>query len=133
MMAAPAIDDAAGCLELMLELYRKFWAGEYGSDLFDFGRGYLRNQYPFSIATPDARVSEHLHAELLGYHPSWVGSYLDRLSALKLDDIRDMPRRYLSDGDLIIVVVGTRSHLEKALASLTFKPEIEVVPFDREP
>ncbi|MCC6806359.1 MAG: insulinase family protein [Deltaproteobacteria bacterium] len=132
MVAAPATGDTVGCIELMVELYKKFWNGDYPASLFEFGRSYLLNQFPFNVATPDARVSEYLHAELMGYGDNWVQSFPDRLGALKPDAIRQMPKRYLSDTDFIIVIVATHKELQNALANLSFSPEIKVLPVEAE-
>jgi zinc protease len=132
MSASPALNDTVPCLELMIELYKKLWAGDYPDSLFDFGRNYLRQQHPFSLATPDARASEYTHAELMGYPENWVESYPERLDALKAEEIKQVPKRYLSDTDLVIVVVTTHKELERALSTLSFSPEIKVISFDKE-
>jgi zinc protease len=133
MVSAPSTADTVPCIELMVDLYKKYWNGEYPESLFEFGRSYMSNQYPFSVATADARVSEYLHAELMGYPDNWVQSYPTRLAALRLADIKAMPKRYLSDTDFIIVIVASYKELKTALAGLSFTPEIKVLPIGSEP
>lgn len=132
MSAAPATGDSVPCLELMVELYKKFYSGGFPEELFDFGRSYLRNQYPFSVATADARVGEHVHAELMGYPDNWVESYPKRLDALKASEIAAMPKRYLSDTDFVVVMVATYAEVKAALANLSFAADIKVVPYDKD-
>lgn len=127
MVAAPATADTTGCIELMVELYKKFWNGAYPDSLFDFGRSYMGNQYPFSVATPDARIGEYVHAELMGYPDNWVQTFPQRLAALKVSAIRETPKRYLSDTDFIIVIVASYKDVKNALANLSFSPEIKVL------
>jgi zinc protease len=132
MSAAPSEADAAPCLALMVELYKRFVEGNYEDELFQFGRQYLLQQYPFAIATPDALLSEHMHGELVGLPPDAVETYPARLSALQVPAIRRIPQRYLSATDLVIVVVGTAAHLQKPLEQLPFVQGVTVLPFDTE-
>lgn len=130
MSAAPADSDTAACVQLMYELYGKFVRGEYPDELFQFARGYLRNQFPFAIATPDARLAEYLQAELLGLPRDSLETYVDRLNALPVDTMRHTPRRYLAESDLFIIVVGTKATLEPGLRKLPFVTSVDVLPFD---
>ncbi len=132
MFAAPAVGDTVGCLELMVELYKKLWAGDYPESLFEFGRTYLRQQHPFAVATPDARASEYTHAELLGRPEDWVETYPAKLDALRPLEIGQTPKRYLSDTDFVVVLVATHAELEHALKNLSFAPEIKVLPYDKD-
>ena len=132
LSSAPAEGDTAPCVQLMFDLYGKFVRGEYPNELFQFARGYLLNQFPFAIATPDARVAEHLNAELLNLPKDSVATYVDRLSHLSLNDVRLVPRRYLDEAGLFIVVVGTAATLEPQLRALPFINEVQVLPFDAE-
>ncbi len=132
MSAAPAEADAAPCLALMIELYKRFVAGDFSEDLFQFGRQYMLQQHPFAIATPDARLAEYVHAELVGLPQDSVETYPDRLGLLSVGAIRKIPGRYLSATDLIIVVVGTAAALQKPLSELPFSQGVTVIPFDRD-
>ena len=78
-------------------------------------------------------LREHVHAELMGYPENWVSTFLPRVGALKAADIRQMPKRYLSDSDFVIVIVASNKELKNALANLTFSPEIKVLPLAEEP
>lgn len=132
MSAAPSEADAAPCLALMVELYKRFVEGNYEDELFTFGREYMLQQYPFAIATPDALLSEQMHSELVGLPQDAVETYPARLSALVVPSIRRIPSRYLTPSDLVIVVVGTAAHLKKALEELPFVQGVTIFPFDKD-
>jgi predicted Zn-dependent peptidase len=132
LSAATAVTDTVPCLELMLSLYRKLIAGEYPDELFAFAQTYLLNQFPFSVATPDARLGEHLHAELIGLPPTAVTTYSTRLAALRAADVRGTPARHLTDR-LVICLLGTASALLAPLQKANLSDDITVIPYDEEP
>jgi zinc protease len=127
----PKAEDAAPCIELELEMLRELRERGVTPKELSWAKRYLVRSHAFAVDTPSKRVGLTLDTSLYDLPPGYYEEYLDRVSAVKLEDVNQALRARIPDQELLIVVVGTaenlRSSLEAKIPGLT---ATEVVPYD---
>jgi zinc protease len=128
----PKAEDAGPCIELELEMLRALREGGVTAEELGWAKRYLVRSHAFAVDTPSKRVGLALDASLYDLPPGYYEDYLDRVSAVKLEDVNRALAQRIPDQELLIVVVGTaenlRSSLEAKIPNLT---ATEVVPYDQ--
>lgn len=126
--AAAGIDDAAPCLQLMLELLEGLVARGLSSAELAATKRYLKNSHPFSLDTAAKRAGSRIEQALHGHLPP--KDYLERLEAASRDSVNDALGRRLSSRDVVITVLGSEGRLLEALEAREEPLEIEAFKRD---
>jgi len=133
MWTFPKADDAAACIELELELLSTLREHGVTKKELSWAKRYLMRSHAFAIDTASKRVGLALDQLLYDLPAGYYDDYLERLSAVTLDQVNAALTARLPDRDLLLVVVGTaadlRAPIEKVVPDLT---STEVVRFDAE-
>jgi predicted Zn-dependent peptidase len=92
----------------------------------DKARKYLRGSFAIEHQSPDAMADAM--AEIAFYHlpGDYYDTYLDRIDAVTVDDIKRVASRFPSDR-LVILVLGKAEEVKKDLESLG---PVTVLPLD---
>jgi|GEM_PF-4094038 len=132
MSAAPMNKDLPDCLHLMHTLFLKFFHGEFDDCVYDFGKQYLIKQYPFSLSTQDARLSEYVHAHLLGRDLKFVDTFESQVLALDASLMKQAVLTALDpDAMQLVVLCSVDKKLRQQIARLFPQDEIVVHSFDQ--
>ncbi len=113
--AAPAANDAAACLALMVKLIDDWRNDGLNADELEFCKAYLRRSYAFEVDTPKKRVQRKLHNMLLGFAPDYDAHYLERLAEVTLAGANDAVRRRIDPTALCIAAVASEEEQGSAL------------------
>ncbi len=133
MWTFPAATDAAACLALEIGLLEKFVADGVTASEAAFIKRYLARSQAFEVDTATKRMHQALDVELLGLPADYHSGYVERVTAVTLEEANASVKRRLDPEDLLVVVVGTAADLEASLrASLPGVTQVDVVPFDSE-
>lgn len=71
-----------------------------------FAKAYIIRRFPARFETQGSILGQIAHAVVYGLPDDYFVSYLDRLAAVTLDDIRRVAEKYLSRDGFKVVVVG---------------------------
>lgn len=132
LQAAPAQSYADQTLALMLDEYRRFVEEGLTDEEIEFARGYLIRSFPFSVETPGQRAGQLVRARLLGRPDDFVDTFVDRIRALKPDEVRAAVRRHLDPDDLLVVMVCTAPDLRDKVAALPGVAAVSLHPYTEE-
>lgn len=131
MWTFPAATDAAACIRLELELLERWVENGVTSAELSRAKKYLIKSHAFALDTASKRASLAIDQILYELPPGYQTGYLDRVSAITLDQVNAALRERISPKNLVITVVGTHKDLgasiREAIGDLT---DEEVVPFD---
>jgi zinc protease len=127
----PKASDAAPCIELELDLLKKWWDEGVTPKELAWAQRYLVRSHAFAVDTASKRVSQTLDEELYGLPPGYHTNYVDQVRAVTLEQINAAIRARITPDDLLVTVVGTASEIqapiERAIAGLA---STEIVPFE---
>src|SRR5262249_43170532 len=130
---APAAGDAPACLALELELLHAFREGGVTADELAFVKRYLVRSHAFDIDTARKRVHQKLEAELYALPPGYHERYVEHVQAVDLVSANAAVRARLSEGDMVIGVVGTHAQIRDAIAkAIPNLASVTAAPFDLE-
>jgi zinc protease len=133
MWCAPSAADAAACLALELELLTAWRDQGITAAELEFCQSYLRRSYAFEIDTPKKRVGQGLERALLDLPDDYHARFLERVSAVTLDEACAAARARIATDKLWVSLVGTESEIgEQVKAAVPDLAETIVLPFDYE-
>ena len=96
-----------------------------------WAKRYLVRSHAFAIDTPSKRAGLRLDANLYELPPGYYDDYLDRVSAITLEDVNRALQSRIPDRDLLVVVVGTADNLRAAVeAKIPDLTRTDVVQYD---
>lgn len=121
--AAAGVEDAAPCIQLMLELLEQLVARGISSSELRATKRYLHNSHPFSLDTAAKRAGSRLDQALHGHLPP--RDYLDRVAQATQQSVNAALTRRLSSRDVVMTVLGSRGPLLDALQAREEPLEIE--------
>ncbi|MCB0326866.1 MAG: insulinase family protein [Bdellovibrionales bacterium] len=128
----PKTQDTIEAVELSMKLFDQAVHGDLIEDqLLEFSKQYMLRSYPFKIDTPEKVLSRRISDRLLDRPEGYFESYVDRVSALSLEQMRDAAKAHLDPKHLIISILCTAKDLEGIENRLHIE-EKEVIPFDLE-
>ena len=131
MWTFPKSTDAAACVQLQLELLKKWIEDGVIDNELASAKNYLIRSHAFAVDTPSKRASLKLDTSLYGLPENYHSEYLQRVANVDTRRANEAIRKRISDRDLLITVVGTASDIEaplgRAIEDLT---SVEVLPFD---
>lgn len=128
----PKAEDAAACIELELEMLRALREQGVTEKELNWAKRYMVRSHAFAVDTPSKRVGLELDAALYDLPPGYYENYLERVSAVTLDDVNQALRSRIPERDLLFVVVGTAANLRSAIeAKIPDLRDTQVVPYDK--
>lgn len=130
MHTFPAAPDARGCIELQLELYRRWVERGLTARELTAAKRYLEKSHAFETDTAAKRLDQRLDIELLGWPKAHHTGFVERVKRVTLDEIRAALQRRLSLSDRVMTIVATAEQLVPELEKLGPSEQLEVVPFD---
>ena len=127
----PKAEDAPACIELELEMLRALRERGVTAKELSWAKRYLVRSHAFAIDTPSKRAGLRLDANLYELPPGYYDDYLDRVSAITLEDVNRALQSRIPDRDLLVVVVGTADNLRAAVeAKIPDLTRTDVVQYD---
>jgi zinc protease len=113
--SAPGAEDAAACLALELELLDAWRNDGLAAGELDFCKHYIRRSWPFEIDTPKKRLQQKLERALLELDDDFHARFLERVSAVSLDEANAAVRRRIDPTRMWIGAVCTEASIGTAL------------------
>jgi zinc protease len=129
----PSLEQTPETLELVLGLHRTWIDDGITADELAFAKSYLANSFAFTIATPEDRLEVKVAVELTGVPADFAQRFVERISAVTLDQTRAAQQKYLAGVGQECVIVSTADELQPLLKKaklLDRFASVEVVPYD---
>jgi zinc protease len=117
--------------KLVVDLIAKMSTGEVTPAEMDFARDYLAGVYPIQSETAEQVAGRVLTAAAFGLPADFNSTYPDRVLAVTSAQVREMAQRYLSPGDLDIVLAGNVAAFRDALKKQFPEAKYEEIPFEQ--
>jgi zinc protease len=130
MWTFPAARDAAACVALQLSLLEAWVDGGITPKEFGFAKNYLIKSHAFDIDTAVKRLSLAIDTSLFQLPSDFHSRFVEKISAVKRDEVNEALKKRLSKRDIAIVIVATYDDIREHLESLPGIKSISVVPFD---
>lgn len=116
MWTAPAVEDAADCLALELELLEAWHRDGISDQELSQCQSFLVGSHAFEIDTPAKRLQQKLERFLLELPEDFHDRYLERLAAVTRDDANAAIRRHIHPDDLWIACVADADDMQSELS-----------------
>jgi len=133
LWAAPAADDAPGCLSLLVELLEGWCNDGVTTEELSFVKRYLRRSNVFEIDTAHKRAQQKIEAALHGLPEGYHDGYTERVKVVTTRQANRAIQRRIDPANFVVAVVGNHAEIgakiEAAIPGLTSKV---VVPYDLE-
>jgi len=123
----PSEKDTVPALRLTDEMYRAFQAEGPTDAELEAAQSYLQNSHVFTVDTAPRRLSELASAALLGRPDDWVDTTVERLRAIRPDDVRRAVRRHATPEDVTVTIVCSAKTLLPEIEAWGRATSIEVV------
>ena len=127
LSSAPSKTDAVDCLELELDLFSRFAAGELSSEDIQRGRAYALNRFPLQIASASDVMAPSFALELLERSPMELFRFPEVLEQISEEHVRASIQQGLKRGHVLAVLVGSAESLQKDLEKRFPEAIIDVV------
>ncbi|MEZ4704034.1 MAG: pitrilysin family protein [Bdellovibrionota bacterium] len=109
----PKTEDTLDAIALSLELFEQAVHGDLMDDqLLEFSKTYMLRSYPFKMDTPEKILSRKISDRLLGRDDSYLEGYMDRVSALTCQSMREAAKKHLDPANVWISVLCTANDLQ---------------------
>lgn len=92
-------------------------------------RNYVALSFPSDVETTGDIASRLADQFVYDLPDDWLGSYVSRIGAVTLDEVRKVASEYIDPGKVAVVIVGDRSKIEAEVKSLNLGP-IRVLSVD---
>ena len=92
-------------------------------------RNYVALSFPSEVETTGDIASRLADQFVYDLPDDWLGSYVSRIGAVTLDEVRRVANEYIDPGKVAVVIVGDRSKIEAEVKSLNLGP-IRVLSVD---
>jgi zinc protease len=113
---------------LVVDLIGKMSSGSVTPQEMDFARDYLAGVYPIESETAEQVADRVLTVAAFGLPSDYNSTYPDQIRAVTAEQVQDMCRKYLSPGDLDIVLVGNVSAFRDGLKTAFPNAEFQTIP-----
>jgi zinc protease len=131
MWTFPAAGDAAACIKLELDLLEAFVQKGITAKELSFVRRYLTRSRAFDVDTASKRLHQAIDVEALGLPGDYHSAYVEKVSAVKLEEANAAVTARIATDDLLVAVVGTaETLLEPVRGAIAGLGEHTVVAFD---
>ncbi len=128
----PASRDTVAAIRVALDMVREVARAGLTEPEVSFARNHLSNQFPFRIETVRRRAEEALANLLYGRPADFLETFVERVRAQTVEAVNAAMGRWYRPDDMVIVVVGTASDIERDLRALPGVREVIVHPFDQD-
>ncbi len=126
----PGSENAAACVELVLQLFHQWADHGVTEDEFDFAKRYLVRSHPFSRDTAVKRLGQQTEELLYALPRGFYRIFSMRLQRVGFDDVNQALCARFSAAVPVAAVVATAKDIEKALRSLQSFECFSVAAFD---
>lgn len=130
MWTAPAVEYAADCATLQLELLEAWVERGIKKSELSFAQRYLINSHCFDRDTPSKRLEARLDVEVLGIPPAYFEKHDALIGGVTRAEANEATRARISARDLTIIAVATADDVAPAFEALPGVSSLQIVPFD---
>jgi zinc protease len=131
LRCAPAAEQTADTLALVLGLWEEAAAGGFTDEEIGHARSYIEGGFAFDTETAGARLEQKLGLVTLGLPPDAVATFLDRLRAVDTAAANAALRRYWHPNSAVTVLTATAAEMLPRLRGLPIG-DVEVVAYDQD-
>ena len=116
-------------LRLTVEEFMRLRRERVGNRELSDAQAYLAGNFPLTIETPDAIATQVLNAVFYELPIEEIGTFPERVQAVRPDDVQRVAQRYVMPDRLSVVLVGNAAAFASQLKGIGF-PDFEVIPIE---
>jgi len=105
-------------IDLALAEVKKFREKGVTQKELQGAKNYLKGLFPLRLETPEALASQISDIEFYNLDPKFVDTYIQKIGAVTLDDIKRVTNKYFDYEDVVLVVVTNPKETQKDLEGL---------------
>ncbi|MDH7570005.1 MAG: pitrilysin family protein, partial [Armatimonadota bacterium] len=125
MGAETGVETAAQGIQVMRETLAGLLSGPISPAELASAKDALLNSFVFAFQSRFQIASRQARFDVLGYPPDYLQTYVSRIAAVTPEAVQRAAQAHLHMDQLVVVAVGPRAPLEKALAQFG---TVRVVP-----
>ena len=130
MWIFPEIEHAREATERTLELFEAVARDGLTEAEVAFAKDYVVGGFAFTQETPGRLVDELVRMEVLGLPRDHLQTWVARVSAVTVADVKRVAAERLHPNHLVITVLATAADLESELKKMPGVGEVVVLPYD---
>jgi len=105
-------------IDVALAEVKKFREKGVSQDELQGAKNYLKGLFPLRLETPEALASQITDIEFYNLDSKFVDTYIQKIEAVSLDDIKRVANKYFDYQDVVFVVVTNPKETRKDLEGL---------------
>lgn len=105
-------------IDVALAEVKKFREKGVAQEELQGAKNYLKGLFPLRLETPEALASQISDIEFYNLDPKFVDTYMQKIEAVTLDDIKRVANKYFDYQDVVFVVVTNPKETRKDLEGL---------------
>lgn len=105
-------------IDLTLAEVKKFREKGVTKEELEGAKNYLKGLFPMRLETPEALAGQITNIEFYNLDPKFVETYMQKIDAVTLDDIKRVANKYFDYQDVVLVVVTNPKETRKDLEGL---------------
>ena len=105
-------------IDVALAEVKKFREKGVSKEELEGAKNYLKGLFPMRLETPEALASQITNIEFYGLDPKFVETYMQKIDAVTLDEIKRVANKYFDYQDVVFVVVTNPKETRKDLEGL---------------
>jgi len=117
-------------LRLMVEEFSRLQRDRVSQNELSDAQAYLAGSFPLTIETPGDIAAQVLNVVFYDLPVEEIGTFRERVQAVRPDDVQRVARQYVRPDRLSIVLVGNASAFVPQLQRVGFS-DVEVIPIDQ--
>ncbi len=117
-------------LRLMVDEFSRLQRDRVSQNELSDAQAYLAGSFPLTIETPGDIAAQVLNVVFYDLPVEEIGTFRERVQAVRPDDIQRVARQYVRPDRLSIVLVGNASAFVPQLRRVGFS-ELEIIPIDQ--
>ena len=122
-------DTTGEALRLMVDEFSRLQRDRVSQGELSDAQAYLAGSFPLTIETPGDIAAQVLNVVFYELPVEEIGTFRERVQAVRPDDIQRVARQYVRPDRLSIVLVGNAKAFVPQLQRVGFS-EIEIIPID---
>jgi zinc protease len=131
LRCAPAAEQTADTLALVLRLWEEVVAGGLGADEIEHAKAYIEGGFAFETETAGARLDQRLGLTTFGLPADSLDTFVARLRAVDADTANAAARRFWHPGSAVTVLVATAEDMLPRVQGLPLG-KVAVLPYDED-